>query len=60
VKAGQSPQAAVEAVLGELWRRTEGRGGIIAVDGQGRCGAAFTTPDMAFAGPGCRYLHWGY
>lgn len=60
VKAGQSPQAAVEGVLGELWRRTEGRGGIIALDGAGRWGAAFTTPDMAFAGPYCRYLDLGY
>lgn len=52
VKAGAHPQEAVEAVLRELWRRTEGRGGLIALDARGRTGAAYTTPDMAYAGPG--------
>lgn len=56
VKAGQPPQAAAEAVLCELWRRTEGRGGLIVVDALGRTGAAFSTPDMAFAGSGVRAL----
>ncbi|HYX34879.1 MAG TPA: isoaspartyl peptidase/L-asparaginase [Oligoflexus sp.] len=56
VTAGQHPQQAIEAVLQEMWRRTGGRGGIIAVDREGRCGAAFSTPDMAFAGSGCKQI----
>jgi len=51
-RQGTPPQEAVEQVLGELLRRTGGRGGIIAVDGRGRTGAAYTTPEMAFAGDG--------
>ena len=31
-------------------------GGIMAIDPQGRTGASFTTPDMAYAGPSCRQL----
>lgn len=58
VKAGQSPQEAAEGVLAELWRRTRGRGGLIVIDAQGRTGAAFSTPDMAFAGPDVRALVW--
>jgi L-asparaginase / beta-aspartyl-peptidase len=50
-RGGEDPQAAVESVLADILRRTGGRGGIIAIDGRGRTGAAFTTPDMAFAGP---------
>jgi len=53
---GAHPQEAVETVLANLYRRTEGRGGIIAVGLDGRTGAAFTTPDMGYAGPGCREL----
>ena len=56
VGRGASPQDAVEAVLANLHRRTGGRGGIIAVGHDGRAGAAFTTPDMAYAGAGCRQL----
>jgi len=56
VGRGAGPQAAVEEVLATLHRRTGGRGGIIAIGPDGRCGAAFTTPDMAFAGPACRAL----
>lgn len=56
VRAGEHPQGAVEAVLHDLWRRTDGRAGLIAVDHLGRTGAAFSTPDMAFAGPFCRAL----
>ena len=53
---GAPPQEAVETVLANLFRRTRGRGGIIAVGRDGRTGAAFTTPDMGYAGPGCREL----
>ncbi len=56
VAAGAHPQNAVEGVLSFILRRTGGRGGIIAVDSRGNLGAAFTTPDMAYAGPGCRQL----
>jgi beta-aspartyl-peptidase (threonine type) len=56
---GAHPQEAVETVLANLYRRTQGRGGIIAVGLDGRTGAAFTTPDMGYAGPGCRELVLG-
>jgi len=56
VGRGTAPQEAVESVLATLHRRTGGRGGIIAIGPDGRTGAAFTTPDMAYAGPGCRQL----
>ena len=56
---GVHPQEAVETVLANLYRRTQGRGGIIAVGPDGRTGAAFTTPDMGYAGPGCRELAVG-
>ena len=53
---GAHPQEAVETVLANLHRRTKGRGGIIAVGRDGTTGAAFTTPDMAYAGPSCAQL----
>ena len=53
---GVPPQEAVETVLRDLFRRTHGRGGIIAIGPDGRSGAAFTTPDMAYAGPSCAAL----
>lgn len=56
VGRGAAPQEAVEAVLATILRRTEGRGGIIAIGPDGRTGAAFSTPDMGYAGPGCRHL----
>jgi beta-aspartyl-peptidase (threonine type) len=56
VGRGTAPQEAVEAVLATIHRRTEGRGGIIAIGPDGRTGAAFTTPDMGYAGNGCRPL----
>ena len=56
VAAGAHPQRAVEAVLGDIHRKTGGRGGIMAVGRTGELGAAFTTPDMAYAGPSCRHL----
>ncbi|HTX72905.1 MAG TPA: isoaspartyl peptidase/L-asparaginase family protein [Rectinemataceae bacterium] len=56
VSGGRAPQEAVEQVLATIHRRTEGRGGIIAIGPDGRTGAAFTTPDMGYAGPSCRQL----
>ncbi len=56
VASGANPQEAVEEVLAFILKRTGGRGGIMAVDSKGRLGAAFTTPDMAYAGPGCRHM----
>ncbi len=56
VAAGALPQDAVEEVLRLIHRKTAGRGGIMAIDARGRMGAAFTTPDMAYAGPSCRQL----
>jgi beta-aspartyl-peptidase (threonine type) len=56
VERGIPTQEAVETVLTKLHRRTGGRGGIIAIGRDGRTGAAFTTPDMAYAGPSCRQL----
>jgi beta-aspartyl-peptidase (threonine type) len=56
VARGMAPQEAVEEQLRQIGRRLNGRGGIIAIDADGRAGAAFTTPDMAYAGPGCRRL----
>ena len=56
VGRGAAPQEAVEAVLATILRRTEGRGGIIAIGPDGRTGAAFSTPDMGYAGPACRPL----
>jgi beta-aspartyl-peptidase (threonine type) len=53
---GENAQAAVESVLQAILRRTGGRGGIIAIDSRGRLGAAFTTPDMGYAGPSCRRM----
>jgi beta-aspartyl-peptidase (threonine type) len=56
VAAGTHPQDAVEDVLRYIFRKTAGRGGIMCIDSFGRMGAAFTTPDMAYAGPACRQL----
>ncbi|MCX7024784.1 MAG: isoaspartyl peptidase/L-asparaginase [Spirochaetes bacterium] len=53
VARGSHPQDAVESTLMAILRRTGGRGGIIALAPDGRTGAAFTTPDMAFAGQTC-------
>jgi beta-aspartyl-peptidase (threonine type) len=56
VGSGAPPQEAVELVLAKIHRRTRGRGGIIAIGPDGRTGAAFTTPDMGYAGAFCRQL----
>jgi L-asparaginase / beta-aspartyl-peptidase len=56
VSRGMHPQEAVETVLTNLLRRTSGRGGIIAIGRDGNTGAAFTTPDMGYAGRYCKAL----
>jgi beta-aspartyl-peptidase (threonine type) len=56
VAGGEHPQEAIEAVLHSIHLRVGGRGGIMAIDASGRMGAAFTTPDMAYAGPVCRHI----
>lgn len=56
VAVGTHPQEAVESVLVRIHQKTGGRGGIMAIDPSGRMGAAFSTPDMAYAGPSCRHL----
>jgi beta-aspartyl-peptidase (threonine type) len=53
---GEPIEQAVEGVLRDILRRTQGRGGIIAFDARGRSAAAFTTPDMGYAGTACRQL----
>jgi len=61
-RRGVHPQQAVEETLEFMFRKTQGRGGIIAIDHQGRCGAAFSTPDMAFASTtsDCSHLPLGH
>jgi L-asparaginase / beta-aspartyl-peptidase len=51
--SGVHPQEACERVLKHMLRRTDGRGGLIAISKKGECGAAFTTPDMAMRGQNC-------
>jgi len=46
---GLDPQAVAERALALLAERTAGTGGLIIVDRNGRVGAAFTTPRMAYA-----------
>jgi beta-aspartyl-peptidase (threonine type) len=46
--AGLDPQAAARRVIAQLSERTEGQGGLIAVDPAGRIGAFFSTPRMAY------------
>jgi beta-aspartyl-peptidase (threonine type) len=57
IRAKMHPQAAIESVLEDLHRRTDGRGGIIAIDYKGQMGAAFSTPDMAYIGHTCTALN---
>ncbi len=47
--AGLDPQAAAEKAVAVLAARTQGHGGLIVVDRGGRTGAAFSTPNMAYA-----------
>jgi beta-aspartyl-peptidase (threonine type) len=50
VAAGHDAQAAADAAVQILSRRTTGLGGLIVVDRAGRYGAAFSTPHMSWAG----------
>lgn len=49
VASGHSAQAAADAAVSILANRTTGRGGLIVLDPQGRCGFAFNTLHMAYA-----------
>jgi beta-aspartyl-peptidase (threonine type) len=49
VAAGRSPQIAADDAIALLSKRTGGRGGLIAVDREGRIGFAFSTTNMAYA-----------
>ncbi len=49
VAAGLAPQAAAEKAVAVLGERTQGHGGLIVLDRSGRIGAAFSTPNMAYA-----------
>ena len=50
IAKGDSPQAAADAAVRLLSQRTSGQGGLIVIDRQGRIGASFSTPDMAWMG----------
>ena len=47
--SGLAAQAAAEKAVALLAQRTEGKGGIILLDPAGGVGAAFSTPNMAYA-----------
>ena len=49
VAAGKPAQAAAEAVIALMSRRTAGRGGLILLDRHGRVGTTFSTSNMAYA-----------
>ena len=49
VASGMDAQAAADASIALLTKRTGGRGGLIVLDRQGRPGFAFSTGDMAYA-----------
>jgi L-asparaginase / beta-aspartyl-peptidase len=49
VGSGKPAQEAADAAVSLLRTRTSGRGGLIIVDREGRVGAAFSTPNMAYA-----------
>jgi beta-aspartyl-peptidase (threonine type) len=49
VAIGKHPQAAADAAIALLTKRTTGTGGLIMLDRLGRPGFAFSTRDMAFA-----------
>jgi L-asparaginase / beta-aspartyl-peptidase len=49
VAAGKTPQAAADAAIELLTKRTTGRGGLVILDRTGQVGFAFSTPDMAYA-----------
>jgi beta-aspartyl-peptidase (threonine type) len=48
VAAGHPAQAAADAAIRVLSRKTAGSGGLILVDRTGRYGAAFSTPHMTW------------
>jgi L-asparaginase / beta-aspartyl-peptidase len=48
---GFGPQEACERVLKEMYQRTGGQGGFVAITSQGSWGSAFSTPDMAVRAP---------
>ncbi len=49
IGAGMTAQAAVDTAIAVLAERTNGQGGVIAVDGSGRVGIAHNTPYIAHA-----------
>jgi beta-aspartyl-peptidase (threonine type) len=49
VSAGHAAQAAADAAVKLLSRRTEGAGGLIIIDRAGRFGASYSTPHMTWA-----------
>jgi beta-aspartyl-peptidase (threonine type) len=49
VAAGYDAQAAADAAINLLSRRTAGAGGLIIIDRTGRFGASFSTPHMTWA-----------
>jgi len=46
---GLSAQQAAEAVIGRLWDRVRGYGGVILIDRDGNVGMAHNTPHLSFA-----------
>jgi L-asparaginase / beta-aspartyl-peptidase len=48
LRAGQDPQEVADRAIRLLGERVQGTGGLILVDRQGRIGASFSTPSMAF------------
>lgn len=48
LEAGFGPQQAAERAVALLGERVAGQGGVIVLDAEGRVGAAFNTPRMAF------------
>lgn len=46
---GLAAQDAADSVIGRLWNRVRGYGGVILVDRQGEIGLAHNTPNMAYA-----------
>ncbi len=49
VASGHDAQAAADAAVKLLSRRTTGAGGLIVVDRAGRVGVSFSTPHMTWA-----------
>lgn len=46
---GLAAQEAADAVIGKLWERVRGYGGVILIDRRGRVGLAHNTPNLAYA-----------